>query len=464
MGLSAEPTSRERAVNIASPAFKANPYPFYARLRAEAPVSRAPLPDGRTAWLVTRYDDVAAVLKDDRYSKDKLAAWSQGLFTARTWKVRLLEPLTLRLFKPLTHNMLDVDPPAHTRLRGLVHKAFTPQIVEGMRGRIEALTNDLMDKVRGQDGMDLIRDYALPLPTTIIAEMLGIPEADRHGFHRWSNRIVASSSSAGGRLMSIPTIWKFMRYIRKLIAARRAAPGSDLLSALVRAEEAGEALSGDELLAMVFLLLIAGHETTVNLIGNGTLALLQHPDQMEKLRKNPMLLRTAVEEMLRFHSPVETATERYTREDVTVDRDNDPARLGSLRRDRVGQPGRAAVPERRRAGRDARTQPAPRLRPGDSLLPGRVASAAGGANRNSYLAGPRPASAAGRVTRRAALAERSGATRPGGVARRVRRVSERPMPCGATQPAPPAAAPGRRGPRRSRRSPSSAPVDRPPRI
>ena len=187
-----------------------------------------------------------------------------------------------------------------------------------MRGRIEALTHDLLDRVRGRDGMDLIRDYALPLPTTIIAEMLGIPEADRHGFHRWSNRIVASSSSATGRLMSIPTIWKFMRYIRKLIAARQAAPGDDLLSALVRAKEAGDALSAEELLAMVFLLLVAGHETTVNLIGNGALALMEHPDQMEKLRNNPSLLRTAVEEMLRFHSPVETATERYALTDVAV--------------------------------------------------------------------------------------------------------------------------------------------------
>ena len=333
---------------------------------------------------------MAAVLKDDRYSKDKLAAWSQGLFTARTWKVRLLEPLTLRLFKPLTHNMLDVDPPAHTRLRGLVHKAFTPQIVEGMRGRIEALTNDLMDKVRGQDGMDLIRDYALPLPTTIIAEMLGIPEADRHGFHRWSNRIVASSSSAGGRLMSIPTIWKFMRYIRKLIAARRAAPGSDLLSALVRAEEAGEALSGDELLAMVFLLLIAGHETTVNLIGNGTLALLQHPDQMEKLRKNPMLLRTAVEEMLRFHSPVETATERYTREDVTVAGTTIPrgsvvfAVIASANRDERQFPNADAL--------DVTREPNRHLAFGQGIhfCLGASLRAAGGANRNSYLAGPRP--------------------------------------------------------------------------
>ena len=136
----------------------------------------------------------------------------------------MLEPFTLRLFKPLTHNMLDVDPPAHTRLRGLVHKAFTPQIVEGMRGRIQAITDDLLDKVRGRDGMDLIRDYALPLPTTIIAEMLGMPAEDRHRFHRWSNAIVGVVLVRWGRLRAIPTVWRFMRYIRKLIAARRADP------------------------------------------------------------------------------------------------------------------------------------------------------------------------------------------------------------------------------------------------
>jgi cytochrome P450 PksS len=228
------------------------------------------------------------------------------------------QPWFPAMFKPLTCNLLDLDPPDHTRLRALVHKAFTARLVEQMRGRIETLTNDLLEVVQGRDRFDLIHDYALPLPTTIIAEILGVPAEDRHKFHRWSNTLVSSSSSKWGMLKAIPSVWLFMRYVRKVIRARRAAPGDDLVTALVQAEEAGEHLSEDELLAMIFLLLVAGHETTVNLIGNGTLALLENPQQMEKLRHHPGLAKTAVEELLRYHSPVETATERFAREDVTI--------------------------------------------------------------------------------------------------------------------------------------------------
>ena len=166
--------------------------------------------------------------------------------------------------------------------------------------------------------MDLIHDYALPIPTTIIAEMLGVPVQDRHTFHRWSSTIVASNPSGWGMLKAMPNAMAFMRYIRKLIATRRANPQDDLISALVQAEEAGDQLSEDELLAMIFILLVAGHETTVNLIGNGMLALLEHPDQLEKLRDDPALIKPAVEELLRYSSPVETATERYAREDITI--------------------------------------------------------------------------------------------------------------------------------------------------
>jgi cytochrome P450 PksS len=199
-----------------------------------------------------------------------------------------------------------------------VQKAFTPRLIEQMRERIERLTNDLLDAVQGRECMDLIRDYALPLPTTIIAEMLGVPVEDRHKFHRWSNALVSAASSTWAMLKAVPNAWAMMRYIRQLIKQRRAHPQEDLVSALARAEEAGDTLSEDELMAMVFLLLVAGHETTVNLIGNGTLALLEHPDQMEKLRNNPTLIKPALEELLRYASPVEMATERYAREDVTV--------------------------------------------------------------------------------------------------------------------------------------------------
>jgi cytochrome P450 len=167
--------------------------------------------------------------------------------------------------------------------------------------------------------MDLIRDYALPVPTTIIAEMLGVPVKDRHKFHRWSSAILLATAGSWWSTMKImPPVLAFLRYIRKLIIKRRADPRDDLLTALVQAEEAGQQLSEDELVSMVFLLLLAGHETTVNLIGNGTLALLQHPDQLDRLRRDPALVKPAIEELLRYDSPVETATERRACQDVTV--------------------------------------------------------------------------------------------------------------------------------------------------
>src|SRR5262245_29124462 len=297
-------------IDIASPAHKANPYPFYARLRAEEPVCRVTLPDRQTAWLITRYGDVTAALKDERLVKDKLRALTPDQVSRQPW--------VPSIFRPLMKNMLDLDPPDHTRLRALVHRAFTPRLVEQMRGRIEALADGLLDAVEGREGFDLIRDYALPIPTTIIAEMLGIPPGDRHRFHRWSRVIVSASPSGWGMVKAIPSALAFLRYIRRLIATRRADPGYDLVSALVQAEESGAQLSDDELLAMVFLLLIAGHETTVNLIGNGVLALLEHPDQRDRLRDEPALIKPAVEELLRYGSPVETATERYAREDMTI--------------------------------------------------------------------------------------------------------------------------------------------------
>src|SRR5262245_34008685 len=295
-------------VNVASPAFKANPHPFYARLRAESPVYRMTLPE--TAWLVTRYDDVVTVLKDERFVKDTANALTPQQAANQPW--------FRQVFKSLKRTLLNVDPPDHTRLRGLVSQAFTPRLIELWRDRVRRLTDELLDGVQERGEMDLIRDYALPLPTTIIAEMLGVPVADRGRFHRWSSAIVSASSSTWMLLSAVLNARALIGYIRQIIKRRRADPQDDLVSALARAREAGEALSEEELLAMIFLLLVAGHETTVNLIGNGTLALLEHPDQMEILRSDPGLIKPAVEEFLRYGSPVELATERYAREDVTL--------------------------------------------------------------------------------------------------------------------------------------------------
>ncbi len=296
--------------NIASREFKRNPYPFYTRLRAEAPVFRTELPDNQYAWLITRYQDVAVVMTDERFVKDKRSALTPEQSARQPW--------VPDLFKPLARNMLDVDPPDHTRLRQLVHRAFTPQLVERLRERVRSLTEELIVAAERRGRMDLIADYALPIPTTIIAEMLGVPASDRHRFHRWSRMIVASAPSGWRMVRAIPSAIAFLRYIRKLVKARRSSPRDDLVTALVQAEEEGAGLDEDELVSMVFLLLIAGHETTVNLIGNGMLALLRHPDQMKRLRDEPGMIKVAVEELLRFDGPLETATERYAREDVEV--------------------------------------------------------------------------------------------------------------------------------------------------
>ncbi|HMA33988.1 MAG TPA: cytochrome P450 [Chloroflexia bacterium] len=294
--------------NLASPQFKADPHPFYARLRAEAPVYRATLPGRQPAWLVTRYDDVSALLKDARFVKDR-----RNLSTANGPPATA--PWVPAMLKPLAENMLDLDAPAHTRLRALVHKAFTPARVAGLQGRIEQLCDDLLARVRRAGRIELIHQYALPIPTTIIAELLGIPAADRHRFHAWSARIVTATNRGPDMLRALPAAWQLVRYVRGQVAARRAQPGDDLLSALVQAEDGGDTLSADELLAMVIILLIAGHETTVNAIGSGILTLLQNPAVLEELRADPALLPGAVEELLRYCSPVEIATERYARED-----------------------------------------------------------------------------------------------------------------------------------------------------
>lgn len=296
-------------VNIVSPQFKANPFPFLAGLRKSQPVYRTTLLDKTPVWLITRYEDVTALLKDERFVKNRRTAMTPEQLRKMPW----VPPM----FRPLERNMLDLDHPDHTRLRALVHKAFTPSLIGQMRDRIQTLADELLEGVASKGEMDLINDYALPLPMTIITEILGVPTSDRDKFHKWSKAVV-SLTSPKATLRVIPNVWMFTRYLRRFFRERRRDPRDDLASALIQAEEAGDKLSEDELLAMVFLLLIAGHETTVNLIGTGMLALLGHPDQMARLHRNPSMIKTAVEELLRYSSPVFMSTERYAREDLNI--------------------------------------------------------------------------------------------------------------------------------------------------
>lgn len=325
-----DPVQSLASVDITDAAFKANPFPFYAQLRAEAPIFAVKLPTKQRAWLVTRYDDVLSVLKDERFAKDRRNAMSPEQLKKEPW----IPPM----FKPLERNMLDLDSPDHTRLRALVHKAFTPRLIEQMRDQIQALTNELLDVAEPNGGMDLIADFALPLPLTLIGRILGVPTKDNEKFHRWTKTMI-SGGTTRNLFVLIPSMMGFMGYLKKLIKGRRASPKDDLITALVQAKDGSDQLSEDEVLAMIVVLLVAGHETTVNLIGSGSLALLEYPDQLAKLRQEPALIKTAIEELVRFVCPVETATERYAREDITIAGTTIPrgelvlAVLGSANRD-----------------------------------------------------------------------------------------------------------------------------------
>jgi cytochrome P450 len=294
--------------NLSSPAHRANPYPVYARLRAEAPVVRITFGDKKPAWLVTRYADVAAALKDSRLAKNPFR-------TLTPEEQKRMLPWMPRFIRPLMTSMIDQDPPDHTRLRALVHKAFTPRTVEELRQRIEVITSGLVARARARGGIDLLEELAVPLPITVICEMLGVPEADRARFRALTSRIISMVSSVDV-LLGLPALWMLVRYLRTLVARRRHTGGDDLLAALIRAEEAGDRLSEDELLAMTWLLLVAGHETTVNLIASGTLALLDDVEALDRLRREPALIKPAVEELLRFTSPVDVSSERYTNAEV----------------------------------------------------------------------------------------------------------------------------------------------------
>jgi cytochrome P450 len=301
--------------DLSSPEFKANPYPSYAALRKEAPAHRVPGPMGSEIWLITRYRDARAALGDPRFAKDPQHApeWAKLLAGGASDE------------GPFGRNMLNSDPPDHTRQRRLVSMAFTNKRVERLKPRIEEITAGLADAMAGKRTADLMAEFAHPLPITVICELLGIPVADRHEFATWTRMLLASPSTSEGVESRRRGNQLMNDYLSALI--ERVRPGvdpaldydaqPDLLSALMVPWQE-DRLSERELLGMIKLLLVAGHETTVNHIGNGMLALLLRPDQLELLRARRELLPKAVEELLRFDGPIERVPWRFTTEDVDL--------------------------------------------------------------------------------------------------------------------------------------------------
>jgi cytochrome P450 len=289
--------------NLVRPEILADPYPLYHRLRLTDPVHWDP---ELGSWVVTRYSDVVGALLDPRLS------------ARRVGDHRLESDAIARA---LSQQMLFQDPPDHTRLRRLVTRSFTPRMVDSMRPRIQQLVDGLLDAVQPSGQMDVIRDLAGPLPVIVIAELLGVPVTDRERLKRWSDDFAALigtlSLSEEQNTAARQSAMELIDYFHRIIRQRRGSPGSDLLSALMAAEEQGDMLSSEEVIMNGLLLLAAGHETTTNLIGNGLLALLRNPHQCRALREEPSLISSAVEEVLRYDSPVQF-TDRIARERLEI--------------------------------------------------------------------------------------------------------------------------------------------------
>jgi cytochrome P450 len=303
-------TATDHGIVELDAAFFADPHQMYATLREVGPVARARTPLGLPVWLVTRYDDARRALVDPRLSKDAAG------FAAVLDRHALPPELRFALAQELVRHMLSSDPPDHTRLRKLVGRAFTGRAIAGMRPRIEAIGARLADEMAvGPAEVDLLDAFAFPLPMSVICELLGVPAADRTAFRRWSGLLLSSDGAPADRGAAGIAM---AQYLTALVADKRARPGDDMLSAIVAASEDADQLSADETVSMAFLLLVAGHETTVNLIGNGMLALLRYPDVRAELRAEPDRIPRAVEEFLRFDGPVNLATFRHTTEPMDI--------------------------------------------------------------------------------------------------------------------------------------------------
>ncbi|HEX7737116.1 MAG TPA: cytochrome P450 [Ktedonobacteraceae bacterium] len=285
-----------------------DPLAFYARLREQEPLTSFTFGTMKVWVISTGYEESLEILKDPRLVKDARNVFAEG-------EAQPLQEYgeTMQL---LTQNMLGADPPDHTRLRGLVSKAFTPRMIEQLRSRIQQIADGLLDAVQERGQMDLVADFAYPLPITVISEMLGIPEEDRARFRTWSQTLLNAFSTPGQEAQAMAIGDTFIAYIKDLVTKKRAQPGADLISDMLRVEEQGDKLSEKELISTIWLLIIAGHETTVNLLSNGTLALLQNPEQIRLFQQDPGLIASVVEELLRYTAPVLFVGARWASADI----------------------------------------------------------------------------------------------------------------------------------------------------
>jgi cytochrome P450 len=298
--------------NLDNPEIRADPYPFYAQLRSQDPVHWDEM---LGFWVLTRYADISSVYADARFSR------AQGLRRGFERLPEAEQEIAAPVYQTFSKTMFYSDPPYHTRLRGLVNNAFTPNAVEQMRPHVQRMVDSLLDAVQTQGEMDAIHDLAHPLPILVISQMLGLPAEERARFKQWSDDLFAILGSVPhapeAMERAAQSLAELTDYLTALSHSRRQKPQNDLMSALVGVVEKGQRLTQEELIANVTILLSAGHETTSNLIGNGLLALLRNPDQMQMLRDHPKLVASAVEEMMRYDNPVQIAY-RSAAEDVEL--------------------------------------------------------------------------------------------------------------------------------------------------
>ncbi len=301
----------QRKYDLYGPEFRADPHATFALMREQDPVHCQPgLDPGTLIWFVTRHEDIAAMLVDDeRFVRDSRLALTDEELAARE-----LPPIV----ELIDNHMLNRDGDDHRRLRRLVTKAFTPKMVEQLRPRIQTIADELLDAVESRGEMDLSAEYAFPLPITVIAEMLGVPSSDHARFQDWSDAIISPVFDDVGVERFNELMTQFVTYLTDFFDARRAEPRDDLVSALLAARDEDDALTEAELFGTVVLLIVAGHETTVGLIGNAVVHLLANPDQLQLVRDDPSLLPAAIEELLRYEGPVERTLNRWAATDVEL--------------------------------------------------------------------------------------------------------------------------------------------------